>query len=256
MHRYLFIGGLHRSGTSILARLIAAHPQISAIEGAPVPENEGCYLQGAIPHTALDGAPMRFATDPRQHLVEGCRHDTHVVRDRMEADWAPWFETSKPWRLEKSPVNLTRMRLYQQLFPLSQFVVILRHPEVVAQAVAKWLPEDAPEALVDHWLQAHAQLESDLPYLHSVCVIHYEDLCANPAGVIAGLHGFMGLAAQPVAAQVRDSNAEYAAVPLLPENAAARWGYGPAHDVRPWMPHVTHTLRACREAALDRMGFR
>ena len=30
---------------------------------APVPEQEGAYLQGAIPHTARDGAPMHFGTD-------------------------------------------------------------------------------------------------------------------------------------------------------------------------------------------------
>ena len=70
-HRYLFVAGLHRTGTSLLARMIAAHSQISAIENAPVPEDEGAYLQGAIPHTALSGRPGHYATDPAQHFVEG-----------------------------------------------------------------------------------------------------------------------------------------------------------------------------------------
>lgn len=137
-HRYIFVGGLHRSGTSLVARLLAGLPGVGAVEGAPVPENEGAYLQGAIPHTARHGVPGRFAHDPDQHLVEGCRYDTRGTRDRMEADWAPWFPAGTGWRVEKSPVNLLRMRLYQQLFPTSQFVVVVRHPVAVARATAKW----------------------------------------------------------------------------------------------------------------------
>ena len=80
MHRYVFAGGLHRSGTSLAARLMGALPGVAAIEGAPVPENEGVYLQGAIPHTARHGQPMQFATDPDQHLIEGCAWDRLDVR--------------------------------------------------------------------------------------------------------------------------------------------------------------------------------
>ena len=98
--RYVFVAGLHRTGTSLLAQMIATSPQIAAITGAPVPENEGCYLQGAIPHTALDGVPGEYATDPRQHHPEGGRYDTLETRTRLEADWAPWFAPGRPWRLE------------------------------------------------------------------------------------------------------------------------------------------------------------
>jgi hypothetical protein len=63
-HRYVFVGGLHRSGTSLVAQLIGDLPGISAINATPVPENEGVYLQGAIPHTARHGMQMLFATDP------------------------------------------------------------------------------------------------------------------------------------------------------------------------------------------------
>ena len=39
-HRYLFVGGLHRSGTSLLTRLVAAHDAVTTISDAPVPESE------------------------------------------------------------------------------------------------------------------------------------------------------------------------------------------------------------------------
>ena len=250
-HRYLFVGGLHRSGTSLAARLIGGLAGVSSITGAPVPENEGVYLQGAIPHTAQHGRPMHFATDPAQHLIEGGRWDRLDVRTRLEADWAPWFRPAS-WRVEKSPVNLTRMRLYQQLYPLSQFVVVLRHPEAVAAAVSKWV--DAPAAdLIDHWIAAHAIVEEDIAHLHDVVVLRYEDMVADPSRTLARLAAFLGLPPGPVAEDVTDGNARYAGSPRLLKDqarAAARWGYGPDLGVTPLEMPLRHRLRAVREATL------
>jgi len=245
-HRYVFVGGLHRSGTSLLTRLIGNHPQVASITDAPVPENEGCYLQGAIPHTARHGRPMHFATDPSQHLREGCRFDKLDTRLRIEADWHPWFQPDRPWRVEKSPVNLTRMRLYQQLFPLSQFIVVVRHPQAVAAAVAKWLP-DPPARLIDHWIGAHKQLQEDLTYLHAAMVVRYEDLVTNPDRVMSGVFAFLSLPPQAVDMQIRNGNGDYpdtAPMQELQRKAVLEWGYGDGMGGRTIAPYVTHPLRA------------
>ncbi|MEO1910771.1 MAG: sulfotransferase [Paracoccus sp. (in: a-proteobacteria)] len=250
-HRYVFVGGLHRSGTSLVARLIADHPRVAAIRDAPVPENEGCYLQGAIPHTARHGAPMHFATDPAQHLTEESPLNRLETRLRLQADWDPWFDRDRPWRVEKSPVNMTRMRLYQQLFPLSQFIIVIRHPQAVAAAVAKWLP-DPPETLIDHWLDAHDRLRQDLTWLHAAAVIRYEDLVAQPTRITQGIFRFLDLPPVPPAGAMRDGNADYPDVPPMTAAQAARaadWGYGPDLRVMTASPHLTHPLRAVAEAA-------
>ncbi len=255
LHRYVFVGGLHRSGTSLVARLLAEHPQVAAISDAPVPENEGVYLQGAIPHTALHGRPLDFATDPAQHLVEGCRHDTLATRIRLEADWAPWFDPARPWRVEKSPVNLTRARLYQQLFPLAQFVMVVRHPQAVAAAMAKWTDRPAGD-IIDIWLDAHDRLAADLPYLHAVMVLRYEDVVRDPAAARRALGAFLDLSprgpADDAAASttVRDGNADYPCpAPLTPRQAdrAARWKYGDPLAVDAGGSFATHPLRAVSE---------
>ncbi|HBQ53794.1 MAG TPA: sulfotransferase, partial [Erythrobacter sp.] len=159
--RFVFVAGLHRTGTSLLARIIAAHPAVSAIENAPVPENEGCYLQGAIPHTALDGRPGHYATDPLQHHTEQSPWNTLETQRRLLSDWGGWFDPDKPWWLEKSPINLTRMRLYQQLFPTAQFIVILRHPQLMAAALGKWVT-DEPAALLRYGIDAYDTVAQDL----------------------------------------------------------------------------------------------
>lgn len=252
-YRYVFIGGLHRSGTSLCARIIASMPGVGAITGAPVPENEGAYLQGAIPHHARCGTPMHFATDPQQHMTETHPLNRLETRLRMEADWAPWYPQDCRWRVEKSPVNLTRMRLLQQLFPMAHFVVMLRHPEAVAAATAKWVSEPSAP-LLDHWLAAYEQVAEDLTYLHAATIIRYEDLVKSPARVIGGLAAFLDQTPPPQFEEVIvDGNSEYQGVCKLSSSQAKRafaWGYGPDGAVDPvWRAPVQHPLRAVRELA-------
>ncbi len=249
--RYLFVGGLHRTGTSLIARLLADHPEIDAITDAPVPENEGVFLQGAIPHTARHGVPGHFATDPAQHLVEQSRYDSLETRRRLEHDWDPWFSEGGSWRVEKSPVNLTRMRLYQQLFPLSQYVVVLRHPEAMAAALAKWTDRPASD-LVDYALSAYELAYRDLEYIHAAMVVRYEDLVADPQGWIGSVARFCGLDPVEVGASLYDGNRHYAgAAKMTGEQAAraGRYGYAPGLKVTPVAPRVQHPLRSIRDAA-------
>ncbi|WP_316015739.1 sulfotransferase [Roseobacter sp. HKCCA0434] len=252
-HRYLFVGGLHRSGTSLVARTIASLPDVAAITDAPVPENEGVYLQGGIPHDALNGRPMHFGTDPEQHLTERHPLNRLETRIRMEADWAPWFGPGV-WRVEKSPVNLTRMRLLQQLFPLSQFVVVLRHPQAVAGAVAKWV--DMPFAdRIDHWLDAHDSVAADLAHLHAVLVLRYEDLVARPEASRAMIAAFLDLPAAGRTEPLRDGNLDYRDVPGMTSaqvRRAGRWGYADRLSVEARrQPECRHPLTQVRRAVAD-----
>ena len=67
-HRIIFVGGLHRSGTSILARSIAAHPSISAFSNTGVPEDEGQHLQTVFQPAYAYGSPGTFAFNPEARL--------------------------------------------------------------------------------------------------------------------------------------------------------------------------------------------
>ena len=258
-HRYVFVGGLHRSGTSLVARLIGDLSGVSAINATPVPENEGVYLQGAIPHTARHGIPMHFATDPAQHHIEGSHFDRLETQTRLERDWAPYF-ANPPWRVEKSPVNLTRMRLYQQLFPLSQFVVVIRHPEAVAAATSKWVDMDHA-AMMDHWLDAHDIVRRDLAYLHAVMTVRYEDLIGDPKATLARLAAFLDVDTVPAPRDIRDGNLDYTGTGTLSATQAERaseWGYGPGLKVLPWAGVTRHPLRRIAEnveAAAERKAL-
>jgi hypothetical protein len=248
--RFVFVAGLHRTGTSLLARIIAAHPAVSAIENAPVPENEGCYLQGAIPHTALDGRPGHYATDPLQHHTEQSPWNTLETQRRLLSDWGGWFDPDKPWWLEKSPINLTRMRLYQQLFPTAQFIVILRHPQLMAAALGKWVT-DEPAALLRYGIDAYDTVAQDLPILHASLVLRYEDLVSRPDAVRRAVFAFLSLEDNDPQIELRDGNRDYRVGQPAEEDAVrrmARWGYAPGGEVHDFAPRIAHPLRSVRDA--------
>jgi hypothetical protein len=245
-HRYIFVAGLHRSGTSLIARLLAEHPDIAAITDAPVPENEGCYLQGAIPHTARHGVPGHFATDPEQHLVEGSPLDRLETRLRLQADWSPWFDANRPWRVEKSPVNLTRMRLLQSLFPLSQFIVVTRHPAFTNEAMRKWVDVDAI-GFRRYWQAAHDIVLADIEYLHGAMIVRYEDLVERPERIRRAMFAFLDLPLCETAQPVANGNLQYCDTAQRSGACYPRLGYAPGASHGPLPIPVRHPLRAIRE---------
>ncbi len=243
-HRYVFVAGLHRTGSSLLARTLGLHDAISSICGAPVPENEGAYLQGAIPHTARHGIPGEFATDPQQHLTEIHPLNSLETKLRLEYEWGQWFDGTKPWRVEKSPVNLTRMRLLQALFPLSQFVIITRHPLFMAHALRKWSGTSVDE-LAQYGVDAYRQALQDIAYLHAAMVVRYEDLVAHPTRQISAVEAFLDLPASIAPAGIRNGNVDYD-VPDNEIGSLPELGYGAGGSVLEYEPVFQHPLRNVR----------
>jgi hypothetical protein len=95
-HRVVFVGGLHRSGTSILARSIAAHPSISAFSNTGVPEDEGQHLQTVFLPAYAYGSPGTFAFNPEARLTEASPLVGAASRERLFEDWSRHWDLSKP----------------------------------------------------------------------------------------------------------------------------------------------------------------
>jgi len=159
--KFVFICGLHKSGTSILFRSLRQHPMISGFAKTGVPEDEGQLLQSVFPPAKAYGGPGRFGFNPDSYLDERSSIVTEENAKQLFADWSRYWDTSKPVLLEKSPPNVVRTRFLQALFPNSFFVVILRHPVAVAYATQKWRPKDV-EFLLRHWLVCHERFEADM----------------------------------------------------------------------------------------------
>ncbi|WP_162802277.1 sulfotransferase family protein [Ornithinimicrobium murale] len=187
------MGGLHRSGTTLLGRMLADHPDISGFEGTGVLEDEGQHLQSVYAPARHHGGPGRFARRPASHLTEVHESESTVLAQQLLAAWTPHWDTRRDFLVEKSPPNMLMGRYLQSIFPGSALIVILRHPLVVSLSTKKWTRTTSLPNLVDHWFHAHDILRRDASNLRRLHVIRYEDLMAAPAEALQGIRQFLGL---------------------------------------------------------------
>ncbi|MGL5859360.1 MAG: sulfotransferase family protein [Angustibacter sp.] len=200
--RLVFVAGLHRSGTTPLARVISQHPQISGLTETGVKEDEGQHLQPVYPPARAYGGAGRFARDPRAHLTEESPLVSPGNAARLWQAWEPYWDVTDRFLVEKSPPNLVMGRFLQALFPGSAYVAVMRHPVVVALSTEKWRRlwsrhwwnHTSIEEMVQHWVLAHEILWADLRHLSRARVLRYEDVVADPAGQLAVVQQLLGLA--------------------------------------------------------------
>lgn len=190
--RLVFIGGLHRSGTTPLARWMGLHPDISAFADTGVYHDEGQHLQDLYPTARRFGGPGKFALVPESGLTEDSPLATEEGRRNLWTAWAPHWELERKVLLEKSPPNLVRMRFLQALFPGACFIVVTRHPLAVAYATRKWVRASLP-SLLRHWQVGHQRCLQDAPYVERLAFVRYEDLIADPTAQLAAAFRFVGL---------------------------------------------------------------
>jgi hypothetical protein len=201
-HQFVFLGGLHRSGTTLLFRMLREHPAISGFANNQdaqewlAAEDEGQYLQSVYPQAIYWGGPGKFAFSPEAHLTEQSELLTVENKAKVAVQWFPYWDLSKHFLLEKSPPNLIWTRFLQSAFPNSSFVIIERHPVAVSLATEKWSPTGLP-SLVEHWLAAYETFEADRPHLRRVMTVRYEALVSEPAATLREIYAFLGVSPHP-----------------------------------------------------------
>jgi len=222
--RFVFLGGLHRSGTSLLHRRLRAHPDTSGFANTGVPEDEGQLLQSVFPRARHFGGPGRFAFAPEARLTESSPLVSPANRDQLLRQWGAYYDLTKPVLLEKSPPNLIRARFFQALLPNSRFVFIVRHPIAVAYATQKWTRTTFAELLL-HWCLAHRLMLGDLRQVDHALVLRYEDVVDGPERWLDAAFRLADLTPICTSERIENYNPRYFA---LFEQQRAAWGDGEA----------------------------
>ncbi len=186
-HTLVFLGGLHRSGTTLVASLIAAHDDASGFSRTGVPQDEGQHLQDLYPTARAFGGPGRFALAPDAHMTEESPLVNPANAARLFSQWAGHWDLTRRVLVEKSPPNLIRSRFLQALFEEARFVMVLRHPVAVALSTQRWTSELSLEDLLEHWCAAWETFEEDRPHLARVSFVRYEDLVHEPRATLDAL---------------------------------------------------------------------
>ena len=200
--KFVFICGLHRSGTSLLHEIIRSHPEISGFHNTGAPEDEGQHLQTVYEPALSFGGPGKFAFHDGARMDEAHPLATSANADKIFGEWRPYFDMSCKHLVEKSPPNIIRARFLQKLFPDSKFIFILRHPIAVSYATQKWSGTSI-RSLLEHYLLAHEIMIRDLRSLNFLHVLKYEELVADPQQVIDGIFNFLELTPTKVSHDVK-----------------------------------------------------
>jgi hypothetical protein len=194
MQRYAFICGLHRSGTTLIARALAEHPMVSGFKSTGAIEDEGQFLQSVLPLEIAFGGVGRFGFDPRAHMTETSALNTPEAASRLLSEWSRYWDPTKPVRIEKTPSNLLRMRLLQSLIRTSHFIIVTRHPVAASLAAMKWT-EGNLFSLFAHWVHCYRTARDDARAIERVLWVNYESFVSDPAHQLSRIAEFLQLTA-------------------------------------------------------------
>lgn len=175
--KYIFVGGLHRSGTSIIGRRLAVNQYISGFDSGTF-TTEGQFHQDVYDLDFFHGGPGKFAFSNKYHKIEEPWFNRKYKRNQLLKNWSSYWDMHKIL-LEKTPGNLLMTRFLQSLFTNSYFLIVYRHPIVTSLATQKWSGTSLIN-LVEHWLHAYSIFNEDKKYLNHYKEIKYEEFVYSP----------------------------------------------------------------------------
>lgn len=201
----VFICGLHRSGTTLLERMLTAQFELSCLR-ATVPESEGQHMQNVFASARGFGGPGAFAFSRRMREELQQLTDYAGCRERILQDWSRFVVGSAPVLLEKSPPHLTKIWWLRRVFPGCRFIIVTRDPRAVAAATQKWSKTSLPELMM-HWNAAYSQADAD--FSEADCIIsRYEDFVEQPGAEMQRLGAFLQVPARRGAVAMEERFAE------------------------------------------------
>jgi Sulfotransferase family len=178
--RFLFVGGMHRSGTTALWECFRSHPSISGFANVNNCKDEGQFEQTIYPIDKYYGH-TDWPMHPDVNLNETSTLVNETNRRNLTQQWYRHWDLSKPVLLEKTPRNLVISRFLQAMFPESSFLFVIRHPVAQAKALQRigWSHRTIEE-LIERWIKAHDMLRTDQPFLRHSILLRYEDFVRQP----------------------------------------------------------------------------
>lgn len=184
--RLIVVIGPPRGGTTMLMRLLHAHPDIT---GAPEP-----HLLTPLAHLGYFDRVERAPYDPFQTelgqraLVEALPHGEQDYVDALRACTDHLYDALRGEHarvVDKTPAYALVLPFIERLYPEATYVVLTRHPFAVWASYARsffdddWEVARAHNPILSRYIPAIARFlrESEVP--HQVH-LRYEDLVADP----------------------------------------------------------------------------
>jgi hypothetical protein len=191
----IVVGGCHRSGTSLVRRILDAHPRIHC--GPEVTffrDFHGDFREDPLRH-------LRFTTTVRDLLPEA---DALAVLGRafVQLHERAARRAGKPRWADKAPENVLHTAAWERLLGgRFLFVHVVRNPlDTIASMEGRFpltLPADLEGRVERYRTYTEAGLAFGDTSPERCRRVVYEELCANPTDEVAELMDWLGEAAEP-----------------------------------------------------------
>ena len=211
-NKWVFIVGCYNSGTTLLQELMAQHPMMSALQ------DEGTVLTGCL-NRPEDFGWTRMWAECEAQVSLGANNDGSACRAQtIKRHWSHFYRRDPDaLLLEKSIVNATRIPFLAAHFRPAYFIYIRRNGYAVVEGIHRkarpgaypqqnYLDKYPIELCAKQWHRSAELIESRLPAVSHRLEISYEELCADPGGLLGRIAEFLEIA--PFAPPVWERNIE------------------------------------------------
>lgn len=272
---YVFVVGCPRSGTTLLQRMLDAHPELAVA-------NDTHFISRAISKVTLGSISKACEPASKAALVEWTRNDRRFARLGLDAatveqadrasETFPDFVTElyralarrrgKRLAGEKTPDYIRHLALLHTVFPAARTVHIVRDGRDVTLSLLEWANETKGPGRLELWrrepvaacalwwrFQVGGQRQAAGLPPTSYLEIKYEDLVADPAATLEPVTTLLGLPFAPE--MLRFNRGRVSRDPGL--SAKKAW-LGPTPGLRDWRTQLDSRSVALFEAlAGDRL---
>ena len=195
--RMIFNIGARRSETLWLQRIVAAHPDVTAL-----PSETHLFSAGIAPlmerfqHAARASPQIGAVYADRATLI-------HAVRDLCDVVFADLVQSESGRVAERTPQHARHLDLIYEIYPDARFVHIIRDGRDVARSIVArgWGPSGIADAARE-WRTTVASARAARIPADRYLEVRYERLLADPESEIRSLYEWLSL---PVASEVLDA---------------------------------------------------
>lgn len=205
--RWIFVVGCYNSGTTVLSRILACHPEVA---GLP---DEGVFYTDALPYPEQYGWTRLWYRCYDQVRLEPWQLPPGVIT-RIKKQWSLSFGTRRANLVEKSVVNTARTPFLQEHFQPAHFVYLVRDGYAVAEGIRRKARPGAwgnPEyrehypigVCAEQWQVSDDVFSRDAVDLDRLVSISYEELTDDPIVTLRRVTDFLGIPPLPSEAVTR-----------------------------------------------------
>jgi glycosyltransferase involved in cell wall biosynthesis len=254
-HRLAFVLSPMRSGSTLLRRMISAHPCLAS-------PPETWFLLPLLNLWEGEGDGPGF--NRRQAAValqSVADHDTFVDACRAFASqlYSRHLPPGGACVVDKTPMYLKIAHELARLFPEAKFIVLVREPRATAWSLHTWAkaPTALDAAIVSTAANVRCQYDFSQAHPGRVHVVRYEDLCCRPEPACDGLCRFLGTRFDPA---MIDYGTHGDPTPGYGDEKALQHGRPHTQSLRRWGVELTEARQrrlaeACTAEVLRFFGY-